>query len=85
MSQTAELSRVSTNIRGHIIAFTKERLQWGQPKFRMPELHDYIRRNARVAPASPDRVLRQLRKQGVVSYQVVNRAASEYELLAVCE
>lgn len=85
MSQTAELSRVTNNIRGHIIAFAKERLTWGQPQFRMPELHDYIRKNARIAPASPDRVLRQLRKEGKVNYRVVSLAASQYELLAVCD
>jgi hypothetical protein len=49
----------------------------------MPELHDYIRKNARVAPASPDRVLRQLRKQGVIDYRVVSRSASQYEILGV--
>ena len=80
--QTAELNRVSNNIRGHILAFVKDRMA-SDRQFRMPELHDYIRKNARVAPASPDRVLRQLRKQGVIDYRVVSRSASQYEILGV--
>lgn len=80
MSQTAELSRISNNIRGHILAFGKERLAAGQPQFFMQDLHEYIRRNASVAPASPDRILRQLRKDGEINYRVVSRSASHYEL-----
>lgn len=80
MSQTAELTRVSNNIRGLIQAFCKERLANGQPQFRMKDLHDYCQKNARVAPGSPDRVLRQLRKAGEINYRVVSRSASQYEL-----
>lgn len=85
MSQTTELNRVSNNIRGHILTFLKIRLATVQPFFCMQDLHEYIRKNARIAPASPDRVLRQLRKDGKVEYRVISRAASKYLVLTVCD
>jgi hypothetical protein len=43
----------------------------------------FVRPILNVAPDSPSRILRELRKQGRVDYIVVNRAASLYRVVAV--
>jgi hypothetical protein len=50
----------------------------------MEELREFLSA-ARIAfaPASPDRILRQLRQQGALDYVVVNRAASLYLITRV--
>ena len=50
-------------------------------EFRMPELLGYVRRRfPHSAPASVDRLLRQLRLDGKVDYTVVNRRQSLYRV-----
>lgn len=48
--------------------------------FRCEEMRRFvINRYPHIAPASPDRILRQLRQQGKLDYQIVNRRGSLYE------
>lgn len=83
MSQTANLDRVKSNIGVHVQAFVQLRWDANQKRFAMRELHDYIFQQTQIAPASPDRVLRQLRLDGEFDYRVVNRKESLYEITAV--
>ena len=53
------------------------------PNFHMEELLRFVKeREPSVAPDSPGRILRQLRQQGVVNYEAVNRRDSLYALRA---
>lgn len=81
--QQENLDRVKANIGEHVSNFVKERWATGQRKFAMRELHDYIFRKTQIAPASPDRILRQLRLDGECDYRVVNRRKSLYEIIGV--
>lgn len=47
----------------------------------MRDLHDYIFQATQIAPASPDRILRELRRKGKCNYVVLDRRASLYELV----
>ena len=71
------LDRVYSRIAGHIITFHDERR--GQ-YFRAEDLRQYVLdREPSIAPGSPDRILREMRLKGVLSYEVVNRRASLYQ------
>lgn len=74
--QPAQLARVSGRIAKHVQAFMASKA--GQ-QFHMAELLAYVTEHAGCAPASPDRILRDLRQRGLVRYSVVDRAASLYE------
>lgn len=83
MSQTEELSRVQANIGELVEKFVLDRWQTAQPRFYIQDLHDYIAARTQIAPASPDRILRQLRLEGKFDYKVVNRSDSCYEVTAI--
>jgi len=83
MSQAAELSRVQANIGDLVERFVQDRWQTAQPRFYIQDLHDYIAARTQIAPASPDRILRQLRLEGKFDYKVVNRSDSCYEITSV--
>ena len=83
MSQTAELSRVQANIGDLVERFVLDRWQRGQLRFHIQDLHDYIAARTLIAPASPDRILRQLRLEGKFDYKVVNRSDSCYQITAI--
>jgi len=72
-----ELKRVSGRIAGLILAF-RETKQAGE-QWHSEDLHRFVNRVSKVAPASADRVLRQLRKAGQVDYEVVSRSKSLYK------
>lgn len=76
------LERVSSRIGAAVVAFLR-----GLPapgRFRADDLRKAVMLEAGLsAPASADRVLRDLRKRGVVSYRVLSRKESLYELVAV--
>lgn len=78
MSATDELKRVRHNIADLILTFCRTRQA---PVFFMRDLHDYILAASQIAPASADRVLRDLRARGLVNYRVIHRRNSQYELL----
>jgi hypothetical protein len=78
MNEQAEnITRVRDSIAPHIIRFINERS--GQ-EFRGADLQQYVAAhvNGFVAPGSPDRILRDLRKRGVVDYELVSRSQSLY-------
>lgn len=76
--QAAELARVEKGIALHVLAFCR-----GRETFHADELRAYVQERTGRAPASPDRILRQLRSRGLVSYRVADRARSLYAVEAV--
>ncbi|MDL5055924.1 hypothetical protein [Geitlerinema calcuttense] len=78
--QTENINRVRSQIANHICRYLKD--HEGQ-EFHCESLRQYVYANVDgyIAPASPDRILRDLRQRGVVSYEVVNRAKSLYRAL----
>ena len=51
----------------------------GEEPFHAEELRTFVRdRVPEIAPASPDRILRQLRLEKRLDYEVINRSASLY-------
>ena len=82
--QTENLGRVRDSIAPHIIRFIRERS--GQ-EFRGCELQQYVAYHCSgfVAPGSPDRILRDLRKRGVVDYELLSRSRSLYRAVPLGE
>jgi len=78
--QHEHLDRVTSRIGGLVLAFVRLRWSRGEPCFHMRDLHDYIFQATQIAPASPDRILRQLRQAGQFDYRVLDRRASFYEI-----
>lgn len=74
-----ELTRVRKTLGPRIVAWASQRLASGAAEFRASELKAAVAG----APASPDRVLRDLRKRGVVGYEVVSKPKSLYRLTYV--
>ena len=81
VSQLEHLTRVKNNIGDLVEEFVNWRWSTNQPRFYMRSLHDFIFRRTNTAPASPDRILRQLRAQGKINYKVIDRKASCYLLI----
>jgi len=81
--QTANLNRVKTKIGTLVTQFITNKWLANTPYFTAAELRGYIQLHTNTAPASPDRILRQLRLEGKFDYQVVNRKASEYQILGI--
>ena len=85
-----ELKRVALNLSQAIIAFWNERLAVQRNglagRFTANELRQYVNHyNYGTAPASADRVIRNLKKAGKINYEVVNRAKSLYVALPLEE
>jgi hypothetical protein len=80
--QSANLERATEHLADAVVAFWRARL--GRD-FYAYELVDFVREQLGpgLAPDSPGRVLRRLRRGRVVHYEVMNRAASLYRALAV--
>lgn len=74
--QASHLTRVSTALAPRIVAWALERVG---KTFHADELREAVGG----APASADRVLRDLRRRKVIGYVVTDRARSEYEILFV--
>jgi hypothetical protein len=81
--QAQNLKRVKGNIDAHVLAFCRERFDQCPPRFFMTELTTFVRNRIGIAPDSPGRILRSLRQDGSIDYDVINRRASLYELTAV--
>lgn len=78
-SQPRELKRVKDKLHDLVIDFVKA-LHTGQV-FHMAQLEQHIQeRRPDVAPGSAGRILRLLRDEGLVEYDVVNRRRSAYVL-----
>jgi hypothetical protein len=79
--QPIELERVSGQIAKIILKFRDGRRLSGRLEFHAQELHDYVADHIlNSAPASADRILRELRRSGRIQYTVVNRRQSLYRL-----
>lgn len=80
--QTANITRVSSEIGSHVTTFLNRHLN---KEFHVEELRQFVFSQVKgyVAPASPDRILRDLRAKGIVNYAVVNRRKSLYRALPV--
>ncbi len=77
----AHLDRCTSRIGRAVLAFCRDRA--GAGAFRMDELRAHLASLGIVtAPASPDRVLRDLRRRGLVRVECVSRAGSLYRVEA---
>lgn len=66
-------------VRAMIVTFLNSRIKHNQPDFHAQELRDYVNSwGIRTAPASADRILRDVKKRGVGNYIVTNRNQSRY-------
>lgn len=75
-----ERDRVRVRIAAAILDFARHRTR----EFFMDDLRRYILLTVGiVAPASPDRILRDLRQRGLLSYIVVDRKRSLYRITGV--
>tara|TARA_R110000824_G_scaffold247940_3_gene437026 strand:- start:1681 stop:2016 length:336 start_codon:yes stop_codon:yes gene_type:complete len=82
MKQTTEqqdnIKRVGSRIARAIASFMDTHDQ-----FRADDLRNHVAARCQCAPASADRILRDLRRKGVVNYRVLNRRQSLYKCLPV--
>lgn len=78
----ADITRVNNAIAKHIETFVCTHKEW-----HVEELRRFVfdKVNGYVAPASPDRILRDLRQKGRVNYVVVSRAKSLYRSLPMTQ
>lgn len=74
--QDRQLRRVTGSIAEHIQAFFD--LRRDGEEFHAVDLHGYVQSAAQIAPASADRVMREMRRLGQINYSVVNRRQSLY-------
>lgn len=75
--QETQLVRVTGSIGRHVVEFFTN-LQTGD-KFSADDITRYVRARAICSPSSVDRVMRDLRAKGVISYECVSRAESIYQ------
>lgn len=78
VEQARELDRVLKGIGAAVLDFCR-----AHPVFRNAELCDYVRGRCGGTPESAARILRQLRRQGLVEYENTDRAASLYTVRRV--
>lgn len=84
MTHAANLQRVTDNIANEVLFFCKYVLRHNGGRFVASTLLTHVRTMiGNVAPDSPSRILRELRRQGRVDYEVVSRRASLYRVVAV--
>ena len=78
-SPARELDRVSSRIGAAILSFCRS-----HRTFHADDLRVYVAmETGTAAPASADRILRDLRKRGLVSYRVLSRQSSLYAVDSV--
>lgn len=84
MTQQLELTRVSTHISAVVMAWCRAHVE---REFLMKDLAKFVADNTKgySAPDSAGRILRDLRQNGFVSYEVVNRRQSLYHVSAVLQ
>jgi DNA-binding PadR family transcriptional regulator len=69
-----------------ILTFCRGRMSTGASRFHAEDLRRYLSYYCiNFAPGSPDRVLRNLRAKGLVSYELIDRRNSYYELKGVAQ
>lgn len=74
--QKEQLNRVRSKVALAILEFFGT-LQHGDT-FHAQQLRDHVASLVPVAPASPDRILRDMRQRGELDYEIVNRRESLY-------
>jgi hypothetical protein len=79
--QQVELKRVKGKTADWIQQFF-DRHQMGQ-EFHAEDLHAFVKAKANIAPASADRIMRDMKQSGQINYEVVNRSQSLYRKLTV--
>jgi hypothetical protein len=81
--QGENLDRVSRRISWAILQFYQRSKDERQPRFYAGDLREFVVSVAghALAPASPDRVLRDLRKKHLLDYKVISRSQSKYEFV----
>jgi hypothetical protein len=79
--QREQLERVTTRIQSAVLAFCRARVGH---EFHMDTLFHFVHSHTgHAAPDSAGRILRLLRQEGLVGYEVVNRRQSLYRVTAV--
>jgi len=68
VEQAKQIERVSSRIGRAVLRFCAS-----HRTFHASELRDYVVAEGFAAPASPDRILRDLRQRGLLNYRVVDR------------
>ena len=83
LEQAANIERVSARIGEAVHKFCKRLDEAGSRRFYMGGLTDYVSGACAfsIAPDSPGRILRMLRRAKRIDYVVVNRSQSLYEIL----
>jgi len=74
--QKVNLERVKSKIAPIIVEFFEDRVAGFE--FHMGELQRYVGAKAQVSPDSPSRILRDLRKKGILDYEIISRPKSHY-------
>lgn len=81
--QDTQLARVNSRIAEHVVAFLAE--VGGVGTFRAADLQQYVSDRMTAAPGSADRILRKLKRDGLIDYVVLNRRGSLYRFDGFCE
>lgn len=76
--QTKNLNRVSEKIRAIVCDFFDAKGDGS--RFTINELGRFVRLKEAVAPDSPGRIMRALRKEGRIDYEVLSRSQSLYRI-----
>lgn len=77
MTQNREIRRVEEKIEMIVKKFCMERC--GQ-LFHMQDLEDFVSQYKTISPGSAARLLRELRKNREIGYEVINRRKSVYQI-----
>lgn len=77
--QQENLERVHARIARHVLAFFAKLEREGRVQFRGEELLLFVESFEKVAPDSPGRIMRQLRRDGRLCYEVISRKDSLYQ------
>jgi hypothetical protein len=75
-TQAIELQRVKLKTADLIQQFFDAH-QTGE-EFHAEDLHAFVKAKANIAPASADRIMRDMKQSGQVNYEVINRSQSLY-------
>ena len=74
-----ERARVASRIEDDVIAFAETMGHYR--RFNVGDLVSFVQARHQVSPASPQRILQQLRKSGRLNYEVLNRRAALYQFI----
>jgi hypothetical protein len=81
-SSNPELVNVRASVGQAIQLFYDNRMAGSMPMFHADDLRVFVEAaTGKTAPASADRILRDMRQSGKINYEVTNRSKSLYRLL----